>query len=96
MIESLLIMEESTAFLRMYVYRNREVSGSRVETLSSRPKAKWALSNLPRSPAVHSMGGFGGRGAGMKVRTFSSTVEIVTQRPRGSLIIITPLNLKTA
>ena len=36
------IMEESTASLRTYMYRNIEVSGSRVETLSSRPRASSA------------------------------------------------------
>src|SRR5664279_2380424 len=54
-------MEERTASLRTYMLRSNDVSGNRVETLSSRPSASSAWSNLLRSSGVHSIGGRGGK-----------------------------------
>jgi len=74
-------MEESTASLRTYMSSKSEVSGSRVETLSSRPSANRAWSNFVRSSGVQSMGGRGGSGAGTKAWACSPTVDMVTYLP---------------
>lgn len=76
------------------MYRNSEVSGSKVETLSSRPRASSAWSNLLCSSGVQSMGGRGGSGAGTKAWVFSPTVDMVPYLPWSSRFILPASNLK--
>lgn len=58
------------------------MSGNRVDTLSSRPRANSAWSNLSCNSGAQQMDGRGGSGAGTKARTVSPTVDTVTYLPR--------------